>query len=272
MNYKFFFFGLIFVLFTAPSSLCLHYLDTNTIIPDEQKTLFSALPNQPFIQGILEQIHPYQFLMEEEGTSPFLLIKSLSTYAYLAGIPCQKALQEIATQLKACSGVSLICDERLHGFFIQEGFRLQPRIDLEYDPASQPAQREVPAGYTIRPINTLDLFKQCLWFDFISLLYGDAEQFLNRGFGYALVDEMGKPVAQSYAGCIGNGLCEVGVITDPAHQSKGYSTLVTEYLIAECLRRNLKPCWTCDTQNMASLKVALKSGFKIKGYYAFLKV
>ncbi|OQA35629.1 MAG: GNAT acetyltransferase [Candidatus Dependentiae bacterium ADurb.Bin331] len=230
-------------------------------------SLIHELPNQTLIDGIKQAIHASQ-IYKENGDS--LFIKSNAHYAYLAGEYDDSQLNEIINELAPYQKISLICQEKYHTFFLEHGYSLQPRIEFEFTGAGKKIRRECPAGFTVVPIKTLELFKKCLWFEFISKLYGSSENFLNTGFGFALVDDQGNPIAEAYAALLSNQACEIGVITHLEHRSKGFSTLVVHHMICECLKRGLQPHWSCNAENVASRSVAHKSGFTIKRYYAFL--
>jgi GNAT superfamily N-acetyltransferase len=229
---------------------------------------FDDLPNQTLINGIVHNIHPHQLFKQNESS---LFIKSNALYAYLAGELNESELQEIAAQLSTYDEVTLICEEKFHTFFLEHGYSLQPRIEFEFSLANKKNAIECPVGCAIVPIKTIGLFKKCLRFDFISTLYGSSEHFLNTGFGFALVDDQGNPLAEAYAALLSNQACEISVITHPEHRSKGFSTLVVHHMICECLKRGLQPHWSCNADNAASRSVAHKSGFTIKRYYAQLK-
>jgi GNAT superfamily N-acetyltransferase len=166
--------------------------------------------------------------------------------------------------------ISLICDEKFHFYFIKKGFSVNPRVELELSKGHQQSPIVIPIGYKVLAIDNLDLFKQCVWFDFISSFYCGPERFLKQGLGFALVNEAGKSVAESYA-VVGAGLGEIGVATRAEFQGKGFATFISNHMIHECQKRGLKPIWSCDVDNSASLKVAIKLGFEIKRYYLFLK-
>lgn len=102
-------------------------------------------------------------------------------------------------------------------------------------------------------------------------MLGGSEKILETIFAFALVDENGISIAQAYGTMVGNDSCEIGVIINPDYRGKGYIVYPAIKVIEKCLDLNLKPVWSCNTENIASLKTALKLGFTIKRHYAFLK-
>lgn len=235
------------------------------------KELCLSLPFQPLLQGMFEGIMPHQLLLiDRDSQSPYVLIKSTASYAYLAGFPSKEQLSKIVDELAEYAGVILICGESLQSYFVQHGFSIQPRMEFEYPIGHQIIQKDLPVGFSIKPLD-IALFKQSSWFGFLSLVQGGAQRFLDIGFGFALVNDEGVSVAQAYGAFLGNGLCEIGVVTHPDYRGNGYILHPAIAVIQQCLARNLKPMWSCNSENVASYKTALKLGFKIKRHYAFLK-
>ncbi len=245
---------------------------------DNQKDLFNfdkkfylGLPFQPLLQAMLEGVMPYDFLdLSIDDQNPYLLIKSTANYVYLLGKPNQDQLEAILLALSQYKGLALICDESLQSYFVQHGFSLQSRMEFEYAGNKELMQNDLPEGFQVQPLN-LALFKQSAWYGFIASIYAGPQRFLDKGFGFALVDEAGNSVAQAYGTFIGNGLCEIGIVTHPDHRGKGYILYPAIALIQECFARGIKPVWSCNVENIASFKTAHKLGFKIKRHYAFLK-
>ncbi|MBX9838549.1 MAG: GNAT family N-acetyltransferase, partial [Silvanigrellaceae bacterium] len=135
---------------------------------------------------------------------------------------------------------------------------------------SLPEEKELPEGCTVQLCDK-NLLQQSPWFACLSLAAGGSNNFLENCFGYALVDEQGNWLAQAYGAFIGGDECEIGIITHPDHRGKGYIFYPLYAVMQECLNQDLVPVWSCNTENIASLKTALKFGFKINRHYAFLK-
>jgi hypothetical protein len=95
------------------------------------KELIARLPNQPLLQGFLEDRHLYQILLINDGPSPYILIKSKAAHIYLTGIPHEEELEIILKELSNYRTILLICEEQVQSFFIKNGFTLQLRADLE---------------------------------------------------------------------------------------------------------------------------------------------
>lgn len=68
-------------------------------------------------------------------------------------------------------------------------------------------------------------------------------------------------VSIAYATHVTEKYADVGIFTIPEYRNKGYSILVTTFLIQKLQAKNLIPVWSTDENNSASLKVAQKLGF-----------
>lgn len=230
-----------------------------------QKDL-NSLPNQPIIHAMIEKRNLSDFFSTEP--QKYVLIKRNAAYTVLAGELDESALKHVSDLLNTYDQIKLDCDEQYHHWFLKNGYKLCPRIELEYT-AKNIELPQPKNNFILKNIDAA-IFAKCSWRDFISLLYGSSELFLHNGFGVALTDNE-LVIGEAYAACIGNGFCEVGIVTHPDYRGQGIATQVAAALIKQCLDRQLIPMWSCDSENPASLKVALKLGFVVKRYYAYLK-
>lgn len=226
-----------------------------------------TLPNQAVVQSILEGNNPGTIIEQSDYT----LLKSAGPYVFLVGNPSAEVLKQIATDLLNMPSVFLICDKSLHTFFIKHGFAVMSRISLDFPETSSLSLPALPEGFTIQPISNLELLTQCTWYKPVLDWYETAENFFNKGFGFALINNEGIVVAESYGAFVSNKLCEIGIVAHPNYQGKGYATLAARFALLECQKRGIKPMWSCRTENTGSLMIALKLGFQIQYYYAFLK-
>lgn len=246
------------------------YLKDIDNITDKGRELLNLLPNPALLLGILEKRHPYNFLLECDSPH-YILVKTSIPYVYLAGIPGTNELNEIIKILNNFEKTVLICSEQLYPFFKKNGFDFQRRVFLEFDGYELDLDVAVPSNFYIKPIDTLDIFSKCNWFEFIVSCYGSIEQFFKEGFGFVLINDNNEIVSESYAISIGSGLCEIGIFTRPDHRGRQLSKIILNHIINECKTRDLKPQFSCNLENTAAIKLAMHSGFKIKKHYSFLR-
>lgn len=168
------------------------------------------------------------------------------------------------------ANIRLVCEEHLHASLLKNGFAVLSRIGLGFPETASLQLPALPEGLSVHPINNFKLLSQCTWYAKVLGWHETAESFFNAGFGFVLTNNEGVIVAESYGAFIGKELCEIGIVSHPDHQGKGYATIAACYAIVECQKRGIKPVWSCDSNNIGSLMVALKLGFQIKSHYAFL--
>jgi RimJ/RimL family protein N-acetyltransferase len=60
---------------------------------------------------------------------------------------------------------------------------------------------------------------------------------------------------------VGAGEAEIDILTAEAYRGRGLARLTACAFIDECLRRGLRPDWSCWPERAASWKLALKLGF-----------
>ena len=112
----------------------------------------------------------------------------------------------------------------------------------------------------IVPIDA-SLMERCVWREYIYSIYGDFERFEEAGFGFALCDG-DQPLSEAYAGFLGKGVAEIGLVTREEVRRKGFATMTCAYLIAYCLKFGYSIRWSCGADNVASIKTAEKLGFR----------
>jgi len=225
-----------------------------------------TLPNQPVLYSILEKRNLGGYF--SNNPEKYIVVKSNAQYAFLAGELEETDLQDVLAFLQSYENITLICNEQYHSWFLKNSYKLCPRIEFLYT-AKTIELLPIQSNFVLKNIDH-EIFTRCMWYTFITNLYGSPERFLNNGFGVALCDN-NTIASEAYAACIGKGFCEVGITTHTNYRGQGLATQTAGQLVKQCLDRNLVPMWSCDYENPASWKVALKLGFTVNRYYAFLK-
>lgn len=231
-------------------------------ITDWQKQALLRIQNNTITHAILEKNNPGDIY----SCKNYIIVRSSGFYSLLVGELEQEEVESVIKFLNNLGKVNLICDQKYHHWFLLNKYQLCPRIELSYinKTITIPTHQ-----YEVKSIDDIDIFSKCVWFEFISTLYGNSENFFNNGFGVALFNN-NILISEAYAAFIGGGVCEIGIATHPDFQGKGIATLAVKHIISETIKRKLIPFWSCNYENSASLRVALKSGFEQIRYYAFL--
>jgi len=121
----------------------------------------------------------------------------------------------------------------------------------------------VPKGFTIVPISEKHIEEGMIYDDVLSRFF-TVSDFLNNGYGFALIDE--KNTCHGFAltnyPIIGNEVelyFRVGYDTCPELRLKGIGTTLCTYFIEESLNRGYTPTW--DSANEISAHIAKKLGY-----------
>lgn len=124
-------------------------------------------------------------------------------------------------------------------------------------------RQEIPSGLSIVPIEKKHIESGIIYDDVIRRFFTKSD-FLESGFGFALVNQDGKCEGFSLTNypVIGKDIelyFRVGYDTYPDYRSKGLGTNLCTYFIEEALRRGYNPVW--DSANDVSSHIAKKLGY-----------
>lgn len=232
---------------------------TSNIILEELR----GFPLQAVIWGILEKNNKGN-IFELPGGSVLIMEESNDPFVFFAGPITSRAI-DIAIPMTTHANYPMIyCHPRYHHLFIEKNWDFHLRAEMRLE---QPLRAlSIKNGFEIQAIESLDFFKQCFWFKETSERYGSPEQFLKHGKGYALC-KAGHILSEAYTDYLGGGYMEIGVVTHPNYRGQGFGSQIASHLISKCLEENHIPNWSCQINNRASMKVALKIGFIISRYY-----
>jgi RimJ/RimL family protein N-acetyltransferase len=123
----------------------------------------------------------------------------------------------------------------------------------------------LPDGFEIQPTDRR-LLERCEWRAEMEFYCGSLENFLLNGIGLCLMHE-DDIIVEVYASSLGAGKAEIGAFTRNAYRGRGYAPIACAYLIQACEQRGYQPYWSCDAENMASIRVAQKLGFRQEQAY-----
>jgi RimJ/RimL family protein N-acetyltransferase len=145
---------------------------------------------------------------------------------------------------------------------------LQPEYDgTVYDffdrDAGQELNLSLPEGCDIRPVDA-ELYKRLADYD-----PRTAESALKKGIGFCLMrgDEI---LCEAFATRLTPDVMEMGVTTHKPYEGRGYGTLTCAHLVQACEAKGYQTYWNCNQQNIASLKIARKLGYRTEKAYRLL--
>lgn len=133
-------------------------------------------------------------------------------------------------------------------------------------------QEQVPEGFQIRRLDD-ELFRipgvqipehVTEW---MTTNWGSIEAFMERGFGFCTLHGK-RVVSWSIADCVSSDACEIGIHTADDYRRRGLATLTATAAVDYALSNGLKQVgWHCDENNLGSIGVAEKAGFKLERKY-----
>jgi RimJ/RimL family protein N-acetyltransferase len=126
----------------------------------------------------------------------------------------------------------------------------------------------LPAGCKLRRLDH-SLSKQIVGRNMLIHMYGSVQTALRWGYGLCLIrgEEL---LCEAFAGPEADGVIEIGVETQPHHMQKGYATLTCAHLIVEMERQGYRTYWNCDKNNLPSIALARKLGYRAEKEYRLL--
>jgi GNAT superfamily N-acetyltransferase len=122
-----------------------------------------------------------------------------------------------------------------------------------------------PPDCQIRPIDAA-LFPRCAWYPAICRQFGTADQFFQKGLGFCLV-QADDILAEAYLAPAVHGVREIGVRTREAYRRRGFGAILSAYTVQVCEQREDRIYWNTARQNLASLAIARKLGFRTERDY-----
>lgn len=108
--------------------------------------------------------------------------------------------------------------------------------------------------------------------DLASKFWNSKEDFINNALGVFIKDDQNNPLSLCYAAAVAGQKAEVDVVTSEQYRGMGLAKVVVSDFINKCANKSIYPNWDCFLDNQASLKVALKHGFRRISDYKFLSV
>lgn len=103
-------------------------------------------------------------------------------------------------------------------------------------------------------------FEVALWRDALLRIFGTPERYLKESLGFGLFEEE-TLCSEAHAFFWGGDIVEIGAITKPLSQGRGYAHSVVAHLIQECEARGYVTYWGCDETNAASISLAERLGY-----------
>lgn len=103
-------------------------------------------------------------------------------------------------------------------------------------------------------------------FSKLTRFWHSADAFINTGLGYVFLDGE-EIVSLCFSGFVSGNIYAIDIETKVTYRRKGYAELVSRAFIADCINREFQPHWDCMAENIASVRLAEKLGFRLDHAY-----
>lgn len=222
-------------------------------------TLMGHTPGRAWVDN---PVNPSQCMVRENGSLVFLSNNADRAF-----------LENGFDIIKQFSHVIYVSRQGESTLQIPTADRILQRLEFtEYDAESQSIADLIngglPDGFEIRDIDE-ELIKKIDSREDIESYCGSLENFLEHGFGICLLQN-GEIVSEAYAPYVTVKNVEIATLTKETHRGRGYATKTCAHFIKTCRERDLEPYWSCDADNLASVNLARKLGFKNERKYEIL--
>jgi RimJ/RimL family protein N-acetyltransferase len=228
------------------------------------------ISNNPMLFATLLGHTPGRAWVDDPGNPSQCMVRINGLLVFLSKNVTQVFLEKGLDTIKQFSHVGLVWRADTSNLQIPKPDKILQRIEFtQYDSESQfianLIQGGLPDGFEIRDIDK-ELIEQIEARADIENYCGSLENFLAHGFGVCLMNN-GEIISEAYAPFVTNKNVELGVATKETQRGRGYAVITCAHFIKTCRNRGLEPYWSCDADNLASISLARKLGFKHEREY-----
>lgn len=156
--------------------------------------------------------------------------------------------------------ILFISDEKTRNFFInKENIILERRYFFEYRKSSLANNKALPLNFKLCEIRK-ELFYKINGNVTPLFSWDNSSEFFEKGKGYCILD--GEiVVAWAFTSAISNEEIDIGIETRAEYRHCGLGAIVSDKMIQYCFHQHKRPVWACNSNNIASQKLAEKIGF-----------
>ena len=104
----------------------------------------------------------------------------------------------------------------------------------------------------------------------IEWMWSSLDRFCQKGFGIAaLLAE--RIIYWCTAEYVSSSSCGIGIETERRFENQGIATATAAHFVDYCLKHAIRPHWECDSEHVASIRVAEKVGFDLVQEVPFIQ-
>jgi len=233
-----------------------------------------AVPDNPALWAVLKGRHTGRAVVDDVEHSTQCVLRTDAALTYGSRQISQAFLREAMARFQKIGPIWLIWQPAFspHNFAPQADQIVERLEFYDYDPHAAvlaELRRRLPAGFLIRPIDR-QLIERCEWRSDMEFYCGSLDNFLLNGLGLCMM-QGGEIIVEAYVSSFGDTQAEIGAVTRAPYRGHGYAPIACAYLIQACEQRGYHAYWSCDTDNLASVRVARKLGFRQERAYQVLE-
>jgi RimJ/RimL family protein N-acetyltransferase len=211
------------------------------------------------IQGRIlvdEPTHPIFALLQDLAEGPTYIGGAATPSAVRDAFAIVRRYQEIVVCLWSDDPLASMLPEGPY----YEGVAIDfwdrsPSVDLDRLAA-------LPSGYHMHRIDA-EIVPEIKGFDYYVTMFGSAERAIQNSVGYLLM--CGETVVcEAVAAPLTRGVAEMGIETVAGYRQKGLATIACAYVIRECEALGYRAFWNAAQQNVASVALARRLGFRME--------
>lgn len=233
-----------------------------------------AVPDNPVLWAVLKGLHTGTALVDNSQNPTECVLRTDTGLTFASRQVGGEFQQQAISAFRQQGAVWLLSFSRqdLQSIAPQPD-RISQRLEFydydPHDPRLAELRARLPRGFKIKSIDR-SLLERCEWRDEMEFFCGSLDNFLTNAFGLCLMHAE-EIITEAYVSSFGDVYAEIGAITRPAHRGKGYAPIACAYLIQECEQRGCHGYWSCEVDNLASIRVARKLGFRQENPYQILE-
>ena len=215
--------------------------------------------------SIAEGYHQGDIYVNSINNTQNVLFWHFSGFAFISGEYNRSFLESVYDIISDKNGTNprrfiLFADEQTMSFFeTKENIDIERRYFFGFENKTFNKSIALPSDCKLKPIdkNLLSKIKGRITPYFS---WDNADEFLSKGKGYCVV--CGEEVtAWAFSSAVSSNEIDIGVETAEKYQHKGLALAVSTAMIQYILAQNKTPVWACHYKNIASAKLAERSGF-----------
>lgn len=191
-----------------------------------------------------------------------VFFRHYSGFAFISGKYDESFLESVYNIISDAEKRTVLFteDECIKNFFsLKKNVSVERRYFFEYKSKRQGEAADLPLKYELKVIDS-ELLSEIKGRITPFFSWDNAEDFLTKGRGYCIVID-GEAAAWAFSAAVSNSEIDIGVETKEKYRHKGFAEIVSKAMIRYILAQNKAPVWACHCKNIASAKLAEKSGF-----------